>query len=113
MRQPLTNTTTPDAATHAEAEATLTTVQAVAAAIESLLFIAGRPLEIAELRKLLEIEEDAVRDGVVWLETQCVEDRRGIRVQQIEDQVQFVSAPEHGRFVAALLGMPTRVKLTS
>ena len=30
----------------------------IAAAIESLLFVSGRPLEYAELRKLLNVDED-------------------------------------------------------
>ncbi len=34
-------------------------------------------------------------------------------MQRTQDQVQFVSAPENARFVAALLGMPSQAKLTA
>ncbi len=91
----------------------LSLTQAVAAAIESLLFVAGRPLEIAELRKLLEIDEERLRVGIELLETQCAEQRRGIRLQRVGEQVQLVSAPEYARYVAAFLGMPMQVKLTN
>ncbi len=91
----------------------LSPTSAVAAAIESLLFVAGRPLEIAELRKLLEIDEERLRAGIELLETQCEEHRRGIRLQRVGEQVQLVSAPENARYVAAFLGMPMQVKLTN
>ncbi len=91
----------------------LSLTQAVAAAIESLLFVAGRPVEIAELRKLLEIDEERLRVGIELLENQCAEQRRGIRLQRVGEQVQLVSAPEYARYVAAFLGMPMQVKLTN
>ena len=43
----------------------------------------------------------------------CERDGRGLRVLRTADAVQFVSAPENARFVAALLGLPTQAKLTT
>ena len=43
----------------------------------------------------------------------CEREQRGIRLQRLGEQVQLVSAPENARFVAAMLGMPTQVKLTT
>ena len=36
----------------------------IAAAIESVLFVSGRPLECAELRKLLDIDEATLIEGL-------------------------------------------------
>jgi len=81
--------------------------------IESLLYVAGRPLELAELRRLLLISETQVRGAVAALADECERLGRGIRVQRMGDTVQLVSAPENARFVAGLLGLPTQVKLTT
>ena len=81
--------------------------------VESLLFVAGRPLELLELRRLLVVEEPRLREAVAGLAEACEREGRGIRVQRLGTTVQFVSAPENARFVAALLGLPTQVKLTT
>lgn len=81
--------------------------------IESLLFVAGRPLELTELRKLLPLEQARLREAVASLAEDCEREGRGIRIQRMGDAIQFVSAPENARFVASLLGLPTQVKLTT
>jgi segregation and condensation protein B len=82
-------------------------------AIESVLFVAGRPMEISDLRKLLGADEIDVQAALRLLAVQYEHDRRGLRVQHAGAQVQLVSAPENARFVAALLGMPATAKLTA
>lgn len=89
------------------------TMPQLLSAIESVLFVAGRPLEIADLRKLLGADEVDVQAALKLLAVQFEHDRRGLRVQHAGTQVQLVSAPENARFVAALLGMPTTTKLTA
>jgi len=81
--------------------------------LESLLFVAGRPIREMELKKLLLIDEIRLRAAISALTKACEQAGRGLRVQRTDDQVQFVSAPENARFVAALLGMPSQAKLTS
>jgi segregation and condensation protein B len=83
------------------------------AVIESLLFVAGRPLEYAELRKLTGVDEARVRAAVGELAQTLEREGRGVRVQRMAASAQMVSAPEHARFVAALLGLPTQVRLTT
>lgn len=83
------------------------------AVIESLLFVAGRPLEYAELRKLTGADETRVKAAVGDLARALEREGRGVRVQRMETAAQMVSAPEHARFVAALLGLPTQVRLTT
>jgi segregation and condensation protein B len=93
--------------------ASLLSLDQLRSVIESLLFVAGRPLELTELRKLLPLEQARLREAVASLAEECERQGRGIRVQRMGDAVQFVSAPENARFVAALLGLPTQVKLTT
>ena len=81
--------------------------------IESLLFVAGRPLATGELRRLLVVDEKRQREALAALADECERHGRGIRLQRAGDTVQFVSAPENARFVAALLGLPAQAKLTT
>lgn len=83
------------------------------AAIESLLFVAGRPLERSELRKLLTINEELLNAGLLSLREALERQERGIRLQLLGEQVQLVTAPENAQYVAALLGLPMAAKLTT
>ncbi len=85
----------------------------VAAAIESILFVSGRPLEYGELRRLLDIEDEALNEGLETLSGQLDRQERGIRLQRLGTQVQLVTAPENARYIAALLGLPMTAKLTN
>jgi segregation and condensation protein B len=81
--------------------------------LESLLFVAARPLELGELRRLLLVDEPRLRAALQSLAEECERAARGVRVQRADDAVQLVSAPENARFVAALLGLPTQTRLTT
>ncbi len=83
----------------------------LATAIESLLFVSGRPLERSELRKLLDADEEKLQAALQVLEQDL--NQRGIRLQLLGEQVQLVTAPENARYIAALLGLPMTAKLTS
>ncbi len=85
----------------------------IAAAIESLLFVSGRPLERTELRKLLDIDDASLSQGLQKLEHGLESHGRGIRLQRLGEQVQLVTAPENARYIAALLGLPMTAKLTT
>ncbi len=93
--------------------ASMLTVEQLRSVIESLLFVAGRPLELTELRRLLLVDDKRLRETLGALAEDCERNARGIRLQRMGEQVQFVSAPENARFVAALLGLPTQAKLTT
>lgn len=93
--------------------ATTTRVALFATAIESLLFVAGRPLERGELRKLLDIDDETLSGSLHVLENDLESQRRGIRLQRLGEQVQLVTAPENARYVAALLGLPMTARLTT
>jgi segregation and condensation protein B len=83
------------------------------AALESLLFVSGRPLDRAELRKLLDVNDTRLHEILLMLEEQLIAQERGIRLQRLGEQIQLVTAPENAQFVAALLGLPLTAKLTS
>jgi segregation and condensation protein B len=85
----------------------------IGAAIESLLFVSGRPLERTELRKLLDVDDANLTLGLQTLEHDLESHGRGIRLQRLGEQVQLVTAPEMARYVAALLGLPMTAKLTT
>jgi segregation and condensation protein B len=85
----------------------------IAAAIESLLFVSGRPLEYAELRKLLDTDDAGLISGLQTLTHQLESQGRGIRLQRLGEQVQLVTAPENARYIAALLDLPMTARLTT
>jgi segregation and condensation protein B len=85
----------------------------IAAAIESLLFVSGRPLEYAELRKLLDVDDADLTSGLQMLNDQLESQGRGIRLQRLGEQVQLVTAPENARYIAALLDLPMTARLTT
>ncbi len=89
------------------------TIQQMAAAIESLLFVSGRPLTRNELRKLLDTDEARLSEGLACLEQLLESQERGIRLQRLGEQVQLVSAPANAHYIAALLGLPMTAKLTA
>lgn len=89
------------------------TQQQAAMALESLLFVAGRSLTRAELRKLLDLDEVLLTAALDYLAESLLQGGRGIRLQVLGEQVQLVTAPENARYVAALLGLPMTAKLTS
>ena len=82
------------------------------AAIESLLFVSGRPLQRAELRKLLGIDDARLAEVLQTLENDLERQERGIRLQRLGEQVQLVTAPEYAHYVASLLGLPMTARLT-
>ena len=98
---------------HIQVEEVRLPIQHVASAIESLLFVSGRPLEHAELRKLLNIDDARLASSLQALADSLESQGRGIRLQQLGEHVQLVTAPENARYVAALLGLPMTAKLTT
>lgn len=82
-------------------------------AAESLLFVAGRPLEYVELRKLLDVSDMHLARILDILAEQLESQGRGIRLQRLEGQAQLVTAPESARYIAALLGLPMTARLTT
>jgi len=68
---------------------------------EALLFIAERPLSTAELAELAGVPRSQAEAEVAALAAQLAEDRRGLRLQRLDDAWQLATAPEVGERLAA------------
>jgi segregation and condensation protein B len=79
--------------------------------LESLLFVAGEPVTVAQLARGLEAPADAVEAALAQLTALC--EGRGVRVQRHGETVQLVSAPEAARAVGRFLGVQASGRLSS
>ncbi len=79
--------------------------------VESLLFVAGEPVSVAQLARALEAPGDAVEAALEQLAADC--QARGVRVQRHSDHVQLVSAPEAAQAVGRFLGVQASGRLSS
>jgi segregation and condensation protein B len=79
--------------------------------VESLLFVAGEAVTVAQLARALEAPLDAVEAALEALTAECL--GRGVRVQRHGEHVQLVSAPEAARAVGRLLGVQATGRLSS
>lgn len=75
------------------------------ALVESLLFVADRPVTSGQLAKALETEEAAVEEALSALDAGYVDGGRGLRLQRQGERVQLVTAPEAGPYVQRFLGL--------
>ena len=69
--------------------------------IEALLFIAERPLATAAIAELAGLAPLQAEAALAALADRLEEDRRGIRLQRMDDAWQLVTAPEVGTRLAA------------
>jgi segregation and condensation protein B len=68
---------------------------------EALLFIAERPMSTAELAELAGVPRSQAEAELAALAEQLADDRRGLRVQRLDDAWQLATAPEVGERLAA------------
>jgi segregation and condensation protein B len=80
-------------------------------ALESLLFVAGTPLKLAELTKLLEAEEAEILRALGELEQ--IYQPRGINLIKLAHGYQLVTNPGNAQFVSKLLDAPLEAYLTA
>lgn len=81
------------------------------AKIEALLFVASEPAGIEQLAQVLHASEAAVEGALQALVARYQE--RGLRVQRINHQVQFVTAPEAAAYVQHFLGLDASTRLST
>jgi segregation and condensation protein B len=75
----------------------------IKALVESLLFVADRPVTVDDLAAALKVEADDIESALQVLHAEYQE--RGIRLQRQGARLQLVSAPEAGPQVERLLGL--------
>jgi segregation and condensation protein B len=83
----------------------------VKAMLESLLFVADEPVELAVLAHSLHLSEKEVEEGIECLTEECRQ--RGVRIQRSGDLVQMATAPEAARYVENFLNMDHHQRLST
>ena len=78
--------------------------------VESLLFVADRPVTVENLATALNVGTDEVESALQVLSEEYQE--RGIRVQRKADEVQLASAPEAGPHIERFLGLDMSKRLS-
>ncbi len=84
----------------------------LAAALESLLFVAEGPAEPADLARALGMDREAVEAGLEQLGAHYVESGRGLRLARCDGRVQLVTAPEAAGWVEEFLNLDTSTRLS-
>lgn len=79
--------------------------------VESLLFVAGEAVTVAQLAQALELPADTVELALERLAADLA--GRGVRLQRHGDAVQLVSAPELAATIERFLGVPPAARLSS
>lgn len=79
--------------------------------VESLLFVAGEAVTVAQLAQALELPADTVESALERLAADLA--GRGVRLQRHGDAVQLVSAPESAATIERFLGVPPAARLSS
>jgi len=82
----------------------------LAARIEALLFVADEPTHVQQLARTLAVSEGEVQRALESLSEQCR--ARGLRLQQDDRRVQFVTAPGAAPDVQRFLGLDGSARLS-
>jgi segregation and condensation protein B len=83
----------------------------VKSAIESLLFVAEEPIEIAVIARCLHLKEEETEAAIEALAEDCR--GRGLRVQRDGELVQLATAPESTRYVEEFLNTDHHQRLST
>jgi len=78
--------------------------------VESILFVADRPVALTELMHVLGLGKAEVERALTELARVC--DARGVRLQRDDGQVQLVSAPEAAEAIQRFLGLEASTRLS-
>lgn len=79
--------------------------------IEGLLFVASEPVTVNHLASVIECRTAEVEEALKQLQEDC--HQRGIRLQQLGNKVQLVTAPELTDYIERLLGLSLSGKLST
>jgi len=66
----------------------------ICAALESILFVYGEPLQIKRIAKLLKTNEAAIKEAIKNLEQVYLTENRGLKLILSDDRVQLATKPE-------------------
>ncbi|MCX6796150.1 MAG: SMC-Scp complex subunit ScpB [Candidatus Falkowbacteria bacterium] len=80
--------------------------------IESLLFIAAKPLTVKQLAELIKVEEGEIKKAGDELETEYKNNRRGIQLIKDSNKYQMVSSPDSAKLVQEFIKDETTGELS-
>ncbi len=80
--------------------------------IESLLFVTGESLKVAEMANILECSIEFTRELVNELSVRYEEEHRGIKIIVTNDEYQFVTKPCNSEYIQKLLKTNVRQSLS-
>ncbi|KJR42646.1 segregation and condensation protein B [Candidatus Magnetoovum chiemensis] len=80
--------------------------------IESLLFVCGEPLSVAEIRNITAIEETEIIELLHTLIYEYKDQPRGMMIAEIADGFQMVSNPAYSEWIKKLSSSKSASKLT-
>jgi len=80
--------------------------------IESILFISGEPIDLAELAKLLEKNEEEIKEAIVALKNDYAANPRGLIIIDNENNYQLTTSPETSEIIAKYLKEVLKEELT-
>ena len=80
--------------------------------IESLLYVTGESLKLAEMASILECSIDFTRELINELIVKYEEECRGIKIIEINDGYQFVTKPSNSEYIQKLLKTNIRQSLS-
>lgn len=80
--------------------------------VESLLFVADEPVEVAKLAEALQRSKGEVEEAVTELAAYYQENNRGLRVQRRQNRVQLVTNPAAAQAVEDFLNLDLSTRLS-
>ena len=80
--------------------------------IEGILFASGEPVSIERICLALQIEKKRVEEALRQLGDYYAYERRGMRLIQMENEYQLVSAPEYGEIIRKAFEIRKPAKLS-
>lgn len=82
------------------------------AALESLLFVADKPVEAAQLARALRIQPEAVEVGLAELAAALVDNQRGLRLLEQAGRYRLVTRPDVAAAVEEFLNLELSTRLS-
>lgn len=81
--------------------------------LESILFVADAPVDVAQIRQVLNIEEDMLRSSLQMLATEYAKQDRGLRLHNHDGKFQLVSRPDVSPLIETFLNLDANTKLSN
>lgn len=80
--------------------------------LEGILFASGEAVPLQRICQVLQLDPAAVRQGLESLQKQYLQEKRGIRLLELEDRWQLCSAPEHAEVIRQVCELRKPAKLS-